>query len=406
MHIVSVNYQFPSLSETFVLNQITGLMERGHRVTPWCQSEGDWSNAHADVSKFGLQKQTQVTPSSRSFSTRVVLWFALLAAKPIRALRVLKNWRRIDRRGGREMMCMTLTLGAVRNVDVYHCQFGYMGEMVMWLRNNRLIDPVPVVTSFHGHDIRAALSGEFSYPLLCGATDPVIAISEFSVRHLESFGFPPSRIRRIPVAIEMETFPFTERLARNGEPVQILTVARLVREKNLSLALDAICHCLDQLGTGAVHWTLIGDGVLQPQLQEWIRERGLEKAVTCTGALDQRDVLRYYRDSDLFLLSSAAENLPVSIMEASASGLPVVSTRVGAIEELVVDGETGFLVDPDDAEGMTAGLIRLVGDLALRRRLGANGRAHILKNFDLKPWLERLEECYPFSGQKEGPFQQ
>lgn len=119
---------------------------------------------------------------------------------------------------------------------------------------------------------------------------------------------------------------------------------------------------------------------------------GLTASVRLVGERD--DVPELLSSSSVFVLSSSSEALPVSVLEAMAAGLPVVATRVGGVPELVVDGETGFLVPPSDAAALAAALQRLLDDPELRARLGAAGRARAEEHFALDSFVEGHLDLY------------
>jgi glycosyltransferase involved in cell wall biosynthesis len=125
---------------------------------------------------------------------------------------------------------------------------------------------------------------------------------------------------------------------------------------------------------------IVGDGPDRPTLESEIRRLHLEDRVRLTG--ERHDVPDLLAAADVFVLSSESEGLPVSVLEAMATGLPVVASRVGGLPELIVDGETGLLVEPRDPDALAAALERLVADRALRRELGAAGRAYAEAHFD------------------------
>jgi glycosyltransferase involved in cell wall biosynthesis len=106
------------------------------------------------------------------------------------------------------------------------------------------------------------------------------------------------------------------------------------------------------------------------------------------------DVPALLASADVFVLSSLSEGMPISILEAMAAGLPVVATAVGGVPELVVDGETGLLVPPGNAEALEAAVRKVVEDGALRRRMGVAGRRRALDRFDLPAFRTAHVELY------------
>jgi glycosyltransferase involved in cell wall biosynthesis len=137
---------------------------------------------------------------------------------------------------------------------------------------------------------------------------------------------------------------------------------------------------------------IVGEGPDRPRLEQEIRALGVTERVRLVG--ERYDVPQLLAEADVFALSSASEGMPVSVLEAMAAGLPVVSSRVGGVPELVVDGETGILVRPGDASALAAALSSLIADPAERRRLGAAGRARAEERFDLEPFRRAHVELY------------
>ena len=147
---------------------------------------------------------------------------------------------------------------------------------------------------------------------------------------------------------------------------------------------------------------LVGDGPDRPSVEAEVRRLGLQDAVALAGTRD--DVPELLARADVFALSSRSEGAPLSILEAMAAGLPVVSSRVGGVPELVVDGETGLLVPPGDPAAMAVALGRLVADAGLRYRLGAAGRERAQRCFDLRRQRCAHLDCYTRElGRRGGP---
>jgi glycosyltransferase involved in cell wall biosynthesis len=136
----------------------------------------------------------------------------------------------------------------------------------------------------------------------------------------------------------------------------------------------------------------VGEGPDRNAIEAEIRRLELQGRVRLAG--ERSDVPELLAESDVFVLSSRSEGLPVSVLEAMAAELPVVATDVGGLAELVVDGETGILVPPGDEAALTEALGRVVEDRELRRRLGAAGRARAESSFDLSEFRRAHLELY------------
>ena len=172
-----------------------------------------------------------------------------------------------------------------------------------------------------------------------------------------------------------------------GEVV-VLTVGRLAREKNHELLLRA-CTLLHQRGL-AHHLLLVGDGELRSVLENRAQELGLGAWVHFVGATSTPQ--DYYRSADVFALSSDIEGLPNALLEAQVFGLPAVTTAAGGAGEVVVDGETGFVVPCGQVDELAAALGRLVADAQLRQRLGAAGQQRARREFSRERWVRQIEQ--------------
>jgi glycosyltransferase involved in cell wall biosynthesis len=170
--------------------------------------------------------------------------------------------------------------------------------------------------------------------------------------------------------------------AREGQPARtpvVLAVGRLKAPKDFSTLL----HALGRLLPGTYRALIAGDGPEREQLETEARQLGLASSVEFLG--ERNDIPDLIRSSDLFVLSTRSEGLPMSVLEAMAAGLPVVASEVGGIPELV-DAETGVLVPPEDPAALSTAVERLLADQGLRARLGAAGRARAEERFDLESW--------------------
>jgi colanic acid/amylovoran biosynthesis glycosyltransferase len=163
-------------------------------------------------------------------------------------------------------------------------------------------------------------------------------------------------------------------------PLRLLNVGRLVSLKGHAVLLEALARLIDA-GLDA-RLTVIGDGPRRAALEKEAAARGVADRVEWTGALGQDEVPARYAESDVFCLPSFAEGLPTVLMEAMLTELPVVSTRIAAVQELVEDGVSGLVVAPGRADALAQAIERLAADPALRRRMGRAGRTKVEAEFD------------------------
>jgi glycosyltransferase involved in cell wall biosynthesis len=161
----------------------------------------------------------------------------------------------------------------------------------------------------------------------------------------------------------------------------VLFVGRLAAVKGVPLLLEDFARvCADHPGA---RLTLVGDGPERASLQARARTLGLEDTVDFAGYRTQDEVAALLDAADMLVLPSFAEGLPVVLMEALASRIPVIATPVAGVSELVRDGVTGLLVPPGDVDGLTNALDRLLGDPELCHRLGEAGRRAVGERHDV-----------------------
>jgi colanic acid/amylovoran biosynthesis glycosyltransferase len=179
-------------------------------------------------------------------------------------------------------------------------------------------------------------------------------------------------------------------------PFQIVCVAALEEKKGHRYLIDA-CRRLRERGVDYV-CHLVGDGPLRKDVMRWIADAGLQNHVRVHGPLTRPEVARLLAASDAAVLAShhgakgRREGIPVALMEAMACGLPVVSTAISGIPELVESGRTGYLVPPRYPVGLADSLQALAADASLRRRMGSAGRKKVLDEFNLHDNTKQLLE--------------
>lgn len=174
----------------------------------------------------------------------------------------------------------------------------------------------------------------------------------------------------------------------NDTPVKLIYVGRLAHEKGVSILIRSLIS-LKQDGV-TFELTLVGDGPERLELEKLVASHGLKNHIVFHGYADQNTVRQKLLDSDIFILPSFAEGVPVSFMEAMASGVPVVGTNVGGVSELIEHGVTGLVVPPADEVSLKLAISRYINDPALRQQVRLVARAYVEKHFNLNTELLKL----------------
>ncbi len=222
----------------------------------------------------------------------------------------------------------------------------------------------------------------------------VICISDFARSQLMAISEPQAweRLEVVHMGIPVEQFSRSVGAPAGVERPSILYIGRLVPEKGQAVLLEALA-ILAERGE-QVDAVLAGEGSLRPALERRAKRLGIGERVTFLGAVGQDRLRELYESASIFCLPSFAEGVPVVLMEAMAMGLPVVSTRIAGIPELVEDEVGGLLVAPGRSDELADRLGELLADPALRERLGAGGREAVLRDFDAERSAEQLYEIF------------
>lgn len=253
---------------------------------------------------------------------------------------------------------------------------------------------VPLIVHFHGHDAsdREVLKMfEDTYAGMFAQADAVIAVSQAMEQQLISLGAPREKIHYNPCGVD--TGQFGGANPARAEPV-FIAVGTFREKKGPHLTIAAFARVHQVCPEARLR--MIGPGVLLDQCRELTKELGIAEAVTFLGAQAHSVVeqemsrARCFVQHSVVAPSGDSEGTPVAVLEAGATGLPVVSTRHAGIPDVVIEGETGFLVAEHDVEGMAERMLRLAQDPALAARLGEQARKHIAENFSMDRSLGQL----------------
>ncbi|OGW36934.1 MAG: colanic acid biosynthesis glycosyltransferase WcaL [Nitrospirae bacterium RBG_13_39_12] len=404
MKIAFIVNAFPTLTETFILNQITGLLDLGHDVEIFAGHTPSEEKVHTDVKKYCLTDRVHYFFGDLMPSHKIK---RVLKAIPI----IIKNFHKdplnimkslnVYKYGIR---ALSLLLFYSRNYflkkefDIVHCHYGPNGIFGVYLKETGIRSKI--VTSFYGFDISEYLlrEGDDIYKNLFQKGDFFLPICQFFKRKLISLNCDERKIFVHNMGIDLKRYRYSERIIRSKENIKILTLARLDEKKGHEYAIKAIAKVIKKHKN--IHYIIAGGGTLRSELESLVSELDIKKHVNFLGAIEQSEALVLYQQAHIFVLHSITasngdqEGTPIVLLEAQAMGLPVISTYHSAIPEVVVDGKSGFLVPEKDVNALAEKLEYLIEHPEMWSEMGRNGRRIIEEKYDISKSNKRLAEIY------------
>lgn len=400
---------FPVLSETFILNQIAGLIDAGHQVHIIAERYEDTTLTHPDVHRLKLKDKVTISGDSYSNMPKAKL------ARILAAIRLFKSSSPGLRRSlikslnfirfGKETFTLNLIFRLAHfdslnfDPDVILCHFAQNGEKIARLKAVGALS-TPLATVYHGHDLSSSLVSvaKNPYRYLFSHGDLHLPVSKHWSHLLVKLGCPSSAIAVHHMGVDTSIFsPATHTRITT---CKLLSVARIVEKKGLNFAVDAVAKALEKVDD--IEYRIVGDGPLRAELELKVQSMGLSSKITFHDPVDSKGIIKYMHQSDIFMLPSVTaasgdkEGIPVVLMEAMSCSLPVVSTFHSGIPELVEDGVSGMLANEKDVEKTAQQLVELARDRVKLKAMGHAARERIERDFSVHSLnatlAERLEK--------------
>lgn len=364
--IVIVTEAFPTVTETFILDQITGLIDRGVNVEIWAAAKPSQGVIHQDIIEYQLLKRTKYIKYPTLSEATAEEW--------------TKTFLEIN------------LINDLDHIVAFHIHFGPTFNQLAPLfavHSDKF-----VLVSFHGYDASKyfEIMGNDCYDDLFWRADLITTPSHFMKNNLVKKGARAKKIVIHRYGVDLKRFRSKTSVTQNS-PIRLLTVGRMVPKKGLEYSIRAFAEIVREYD--AVY-KIIGEGPLNTHITKLIEDLNIQDKVIVEAFTDKSGIITEMMQADIFVLTSSTaldndqEGVPVSLIEAHAMGLPVIATFHAGIPELVVDGKTGLLALEKDVKTIAEHMRKLISDEEFRLMLSRNARERVETDFDIEILNDRL----------------
>ena len=403
--VTYILWEFPTISETFISNEIRALVQKhGLNVKIFSNKKPRQEKVHEETKAF--ISSTDYLPSLVSFPNLRALFYFLFR-HPVRFFRIIlqvirmvpfNHPRIIPYFIAQSGCCFLKACYISRKINAdkpvhLHSHYAESAAFITMLVS--FFTDVPYSFTMHAHDIFINKNKQMIVHLIKNS-DFAVTISKFNQRYLTELDRSlADKIHIVHCGIDVNKFKPARKTLKGR--FQLLTVARLVKTKGVHKVIQALASIENKNG---LIYKVIGSGPEAENLRALIAETHMSGHVDLMGAQTSRVVQKELNTSDVFVLhcligeDGNMDGIPVALMEAMAMKLPVISTKLSGIPELIKDG-SGFMSDPDDDEALVTNLKRMMAlSDADRQKMGEIGRSIIEEEFNLETETKKLRDLF------------
>ncbi len=391
-----ITNQFPGLTATFMYREVLGLRKKGIKIRTFSIRKPNINTLSKECHDL-LKSTTYLLPID--IYKFIVAHCYFLIRSPLKYFQILVflMTRRFENKikdrlrtfvhfcEGVHFAKLIKDDGTIKHIHAHFASHSTTLTMVA-----SILTKIPFSFTAHAYDI---WTDKLFLKEKVNAAKFVITCSKYGKNAiLENDNIEnPEKISTIYHGIDIKRFKPQKSISMHSK-LTILNVGRVDEgkaQKNLIMA----CKILRDEGY-VFECQVIGDGPLFNYLQELVKENQLQEVVTLVGMVFQENIKQYYHNADIFVFTSIKENLPNVLLESLAMGVPVVTSNIAGIPELIKDGETGILIRPNDIQEIADAIKLLITDRHLARRLADNGRTLVCEQFDEENSVDQIIALY------------
>lgn len=403
LNIAFIVSAFPTVSETFIVNQICDLIDKGHEVTIFSFNKNEDALVHKKIRDYNLlQKVVYHRPYHFSKIKRYFpfLKFLLFNARDIDLSELLRNFNIL--KGGEEGLSLKffykyywiLEHGPF---DILHAHFGANGAYVARMKTLGFLKKTGFISTFHGYDLNPKLLPEFKteYQELFRQADFLTVNTEYSEELLSKI--TNRKIEIVPVGLDTDRF--SNQKKNMAGPVKIIFIGRLIALKGAHRAIEIFRILMDR-GLPDIKLSIVGEGEMRKDLWQLIADHDLENNIELKGALTQEEVLEELSAAQIFLFpgiydeNGRAETQGLVIQEAQAMGIPVIVSDAGGMKYGLMDGETGFVIGEKQLKEFADKIEYLIRNENKRIEMGDKAKAFVKQHYDSKILGDKMVSLY------------
>jgi colanic acid/amylovoran biosynthesis glycosyltransferase len=394
---------FPSITQTFIKNQIQGLIDRGQHVDIYAFRP---KNIHIDKHCKNMQHLVDRTfyfydiPSS--YFTKIIEAARIVYnnRSKLKAKVFFSAFNFFKFRGAAISLRLLYSSAAIerKEYDIIHCQFGSISQNVINLKKIGAING-KVIVSFRGYDVTKFLKKNPGvYAEVFKDAHLFLPVSESLKKIIVDEGCDEKKIVIHPSGIDIHKFYYVHRKKAKNDVINLLSIGRIIEKKGFEYGIRAVNEII-RSGLN-VNYKIIGDGHLKANLNQLIDDLHQNERIKLIGWKSHAEVHSYIKDSDILISPSITssdgdqEGIPNVVKEAMATGIPVLGTYHSGMPELIKNDISGFMVNEKDIKALAERLTFLIKNPNKRIELGKNGREIVSNKYDINYLNDELVNLY------------